>query len=315
MKKNVASQTVVLSLFSGADRVANPTIALGDVKVDLDGAGQGNVNATPTSDAAGLVTWLPTAGETNADVVTLLFNDAAGAEWDAVTLVFYTEMPTSIAAIEADTGTDGVVLANDAITLAKFDETTAWPLVASDTGATQVARVGADSDTLETLSDQIDGVEPADVWAYATRTLTQSAASVAAAVAGSAISVTRNTYWSASLTGLTTGVDISEAILSVKTSAGDTDTNSILRISSVDGLEIVDGDALADLTTLVAGDGVLTVDGDAGTATIVLKTIAASMIDPGVYSYDLRYIDSSDEEHAWSAPANWTVANIITRAV
>ena len=194
---------------------------------------------------------------------------------------------------------------------------TADDLVAirAEIDASILALQGADSDTLETLSDQIDGVEPADVWTYATRTLTQSAASVAAAVAGSAISVTRNTYWSASLTGLTTGVDISEAILSVKTSAGDTDTNSILRISSVDGLEIVDGDALADLTTLVAGDGVLTVDGDAGTATIVLKTIAASMIDPGVYSYDLRYIDSSDEEHAWSAPANWTVANIITRAV
>lgn len=53
--------------------------------------------------------------------------------------------------------TAGVSLANDAITLAKFDETTAWPLVAADGGNTQVARVGADGDTLETLSDQIDG--------------------------------------------------------------------------------------------------------------------------------------------------------------
>ncbi len=49
-------------------------------------------------------------------------------------------------------------LADDAITSAKFDELTAFPLTSADTGATQVARVGADSDTLETLSDQIDGV-------------------------------------------------------------------------------------------------------------------------------------------------------------
>ena len=47
-------------------------------------------------------------------------------------------------------------LANDAITLSKFDESTAFPLVASDAGVTQVARVGADGDTMETLSDQLD---------------------------------------------------------------------------------------------------------------------------------------------------------------
>jgi hypothetical protein len=52
--------------------------------------------------------------------------------------------------------TAGVTLANDAITAAKFDETTAFPLKADDSGATQVARVGADADTLETLSDQLD---------------------------------------------------------------------------------------------------------------------------------------------------------------
>ena len=52
--------------------------------------------------------------------------------------------------------TAGVTLANDAITAAKFDESTAFPLASVDSGATQIARVGADGDTLETLSDQID---------------------------------------------------------------------------------------------------------------------------------------------------------------
>lgn len=50
----------------------------------------------------------------------------------------------------------GVTLANDAITAAKFDESTAFPVKSADTGATQIARVGADGDTLETLSDQLD---------------------------------------------------------------------------------------------------------------------------------------------------------------
>lgn len=61
--------------------------------------------------------------------------------------------------------TAGVTLADDAITAAKYDETTAFPLKSADTGATSVARTGADSDTLETLSDQIDGIAAAgDPW-------------------------------------------------------------------------------------------------------------------------------------------------------
>ena len=52
-------------------------------------------------------------------------------------------------------------LANDAITSAKFDESTAFPLTATDAGATYVARTGADSDTLETLSDEIAAVPTA----------------------------------------------------------------------------------------------------------------------------------------------------------
>ena len=50
-------------------------------------------------------------------------------------------------------------LANDVITSNAFDESSAYPLKSADTGATQVARVGADSDTLETLSDEIAAVK------------------------------------------------------------------------------------------------------------------------------------------------------------
>ena len=53
----------------------------------------------------------------------------------------------------------GVTLADDAITAGKFDESTAFPVKSADTGATQIARVGADSDTLETLSDEIAAVK------------------------------------------------------------------------------------------------------------------------------------------------------------
>jgi len=49
----------------------------------------------------------------------------------------------------------GVALMDDAITSAKYDESTAYPLKSDDSGATEVARVGADGDTLEVLSDEI----------------------------------------------------------------------------------------------------------------------------------------------------------------
>ena len=65
---------------------------------------------------------------------------------------------SNVDAILLDTGTDGVVLAADSIKAATYDESTAYPIKSADTGATQIARVGADGDTLETLSDQIDGV-------------------------------------------------------------------------------------------------------------------------------------------------------------
>lgn len=49
-----------------------------------------------------------------------------------------------------------MALVDDAITAAKFDESTAFPLKSADAGSTAVARTGPDGDTLKTLSDQID---------------------------------------------------------------------------------------------------------------------------------------------------------------
>jgi len=79
-------------------------------------------------------------------------------------------LPASPAAVGSEMN-----LADDAITAAKFDETTAFPIKSADSGSTQIARTGADGDTLETLSDQLDGTSThsaADVWSVATRALT-----------------------------------------------------------------------------------------------------------------------------------------------
>jgi hypothetical protein len=54
---------------------------------------------------------------------------------------------------------DEMALEDDAITAAKYDGATAFPLASADSGATEVARTGADGDTLENLSDEIAGVD------------------------------------------------------------------------------------------------------------------------------------------------------------
>ncbi len=51
--------------------------------------------------------------------------------------------------------TTGVLIAAGAIKGASFDASTAFPLAYVDSGATKVARTGADGDTLKTLSDEI----------------------------------------------------------------------------------------------------------------------------------------------------------------
>lgn len=61
-------------------------------------------------------------------------------------------------AFDLDTAVQTVDLAADAIKAVSYDETTAFPLVLADTGSDKIARTGADSDTLETLSGQIDSI-------------------------------------------------------------------------------------------------------------------------------------------------------------
>lgn len=77
-------------------------------------------------------------------------------------------------------------LDDGAITAAKFDLSTAFPLTQADAGSTAIARTGADSDTLETLSDQIDGVGAgSSLTAQQTRDAMKLAPSAGAPAAGS----------------------------------------------------------------------------------------------------------------------------------
>ena len=108
MRKNISGQKFHFSLFKNGARIAVPTMTASDFRIDIDNLGQNPVTTTPTSDAAGLVTWLPSQNETNGTYITFLANDAAGMEWEPLTAEFLTTPETSIESILDDTGTSGV---------------------------------------------------------------------------------------------------------------------------------------------------------------------------------------------------------------
>ena len=85
-KKN-AAYTFYVALVSTANRPAlqtNPTLASGDVKVITDGVAMGNADTLPDvePDADVSVRVQLSADEMNGDSVCVIFQDAAGAEWD-----------------------------------------------------------------------------------------------------------------------------------------------------------------------------------------------------------------------------------------
>ena len=93
-----------------------------------------------------------------------LVADATAAVWGAgarTLTAFGFTVTTDAASRTASKATgfavagDAMALTDDAITAAKFDESTAFPVKSTDTGSTKIARTGADGDTLETLSDEI----------------------------------------------------------------------------------------------------------------------------------------------------------------
>lgn len=131
-----------ISLVSQADTdifQSSPTLAAGDVLVIKDGVIDGNIDTLPVAITGALMVLGCTlsATEMTADRVTVIFHDAAGAEWQDAVVTIYTAAQTLDA-------TDGI--ADDVKATVNH----------TDYGNAKLARTGADADTLETLSDQID---------------------------------------------------------------------------------------------------------------------------------------------------------------
>jgi hypothetical protein len=186
-----------------------------------------------------------------------------------------------------DTGTDGVKLAAGAVTAA-----------AIATGA-----IDADALATDAVAELAAGT-----WSATTRTLTQSAASVTAAVSGSNISIQRGDVVTINLAALGSIADRTKLWFTVKHSRDDLDPASIIQIEETAGLLYLNGAATTTSNATLTVTDVAT-----GAITIVLEAAASAALTPCGAVYDVQQLTAS-------GPVTLTAGDVeitadVTRAV
>lgn len=149
------------------------------------------------------------------------------------------------------------------------------------------------------------------VWAASSRTLTQTAAQVAAVMAGSTLTIQRGDTLTITLTGLGSLATRSKLWFTAKHSTGDSDDDARLFIEETAGLTRLNGAAYTTTT-----DGDITVDGEAaGDITITVKAAAtAALSDQQTLVYDVQILRADGTVATLTSGTAIVVADV-TRAV
>ena len=138
--------------------------------------------------------------------------------------------------------------------------------------------------------DWVETIKPlasslaAQAWAYATRTLTQTAAQVAAILAGSEITAQRGDTLLVNLTGLGDLSGRTKLWFTVKSSRGHADSQATIPLEETAGLTVVNGAAYAATT-----DGEIDVTDEAeGDLTITVAEDVTDDLIPSAYFFDIQ---------------------------
>jgi hypothetical protein len=265
------------------DNLPTSPAAVGSAMTLADGAITAAVIATGAIDADAIAADAIGASELAADAVTEI---QSGLATSANQTTILANQATLLERIGAFTGT-GV---NTILGFLKALASKAASLP-SDIGGTFTPT----TDSLEALQENEEEID-ADVWAYTTRTLTQSAASVTAAVTGSDLAITAYVDYAATLTGLTIPSTWTKMWFTVKLEEEDADSESIIQIqvsnpadATNDGLLYLEGAAYATKT-----DGSLTVNQSGGTVAIALKAAATDgLTRRRKLGYDVKVLTSA----------------------
>jgi hypothetical protein len=168
--------------------------------------------------------------------------------------------------------------------------------------------------TYSTLDELYAGLManlPAAIWAAATRTLTQSAASAAAAVSGDTITIVRGDTASIALTDLGSLANLSKLYFTVKAREEDADADSLIQIEAAAGLLYING------VTGTAENGTITID-DAtdGDITITLTAAETAKLPTHLTGYyDVEIVRSSGTPVTTLTYGSFVIVDDATRAV
>lgn len=223
------------------------------------------------------------------DVVSIQFttqNATTGAAANADSL------PTGVLVKNGDDTAETVTVSNIATGVYKASVTIPSGYVAGDEVQLRIAAtVSSVAGKAVIWAGEVDTARGSEltaaVWAYATRTLTQSAASAAATIEGTTLTVYRGTTWTIALTGLGSLTTNSKLWFTVKERLTDTDSAALIQVEKTNGLTRVNGAAYN-----TAADGSITInDASAGNITITVKpaaTLALAIMDN--LNYDVKVL-------------------------
>lgn len=324
------------------------TLAIGDVKISLDGGGYANIGTLPTEigTTGELIVTLSGAETTGAlKYISVKFVDAAGAEWcDVVYVIDVDEAKTVSDYAGGDTSGVTTILADyarrtgdyatvTALSTLQGNVTTILADYARRTGdyATVGAAMTLASDAITAAviaTDALGALElsagasaeiAAAIWAYATRSLTSTAAAVAAAMSGSDLSVTNGVSFSATISGLTIPATWTKIYLTAKRSLeNDADALSMLMLMETNPANVADGILYinrAAASTAQQAYGSLTVDQAAGTIVVALDDALDFSSMLGRYTYDIKCLKADGTSVKLASSANVEFVMTESRAV
>lgn len=229
--------------------------------------------ATPAQVATALATYdAPTFAE-----MVAAFTEIKGATWAST---------DTLEAIR-DRGDAAWVTATGFAT--PMNVTDAQAAIIVDTGATEAAALAAIA--------ALNNLSAAQVWAYATRALTGTAAAQTNPVVGSTLNITRSATYAATLTGVTVPSGWTSARWTVKRGrdkASADPSTALIQIlvsatpnAATDGLVVLNGST--DGLTLT--DASLAISGT--TATITIADHITAQLIKGNYEYDIKFYHGS----------------------
>lgn len=149
----------------------------------------------------------------------------------------------------------------------------------------------------------------AGVWAYVSRTLTQTAAQVQAAMTGTTMLIHRGDTFTASLSGLGNISARTKLYFTVKGSKSDLDSAAIIGLEETAGLTVLNGAAYSTTTN----GSIVVTDAVTGALTITLApAVTALLAGNGLY-YDIQMVTAAGVTTLTASTCN--VDADVTRAV